>query len=67
MFKKLPIQRLVSSDKEILNPINMTELKRKMTNLCLSIFFFLFFLDLQMIQIFCVNHNFHLYFFQFKN
>ena len=70
MFKKLPIQRVVSSDREILNPINMTELKRKMTNLCLSIFFFFFFnffLDLQMIQIFCVNHNFHLYFFQFKN
>ena len=68
MFKKLPIQRVVSSDREILNPINMTELKRKMTNLCLSIFFFLlFFLDLQMIQIFCVNYNFHLYFFQFKN
>ena len=44
MFKKLPIQRVVSSDREILNPINMTELKRKMTNLCLSIFFFFFFL-----------------------
>ena len=42
MFKKLPIQRVVSSDREILNPINMTELKRKMTNLCLSIFFFFF-------------------------
>ena len=42
MFKKLPIQRVVSSDREILNPINMTELKRKMTNLCLSIFFYFF-------------------------
>ena len=70
MFKKLPIQRVVSSDREILNPINMTELKRKMTNLCLSIFFFFFFnffLDLQMIKILFVNQNFHIYFFQFKN